>query len=244
MANFEIAVFVTKDVYDDNGYQARDRVATFTEGAFGETSRHTVDVLRADETPNPPQEKINSSVSGNCICDWTLDCSWDNLLDWWDDWLIYSECNDSHTQAADCNLLVTAADGGGLGGGRNSTPGTAITNGGLDLKDLPSSYEPYVWTTAGKKMWVALQEMGHSLIDGMPDSDGDGTGHDSARVIEDPDNGKETITPMGITGDATWNRDLQNNCGKAYDKSSVDGKSACFWNDSCTTKYFTKLSNQ
>lgn len=259
MAHFDIAVFITQEVYDygsnnyGDGFRARDRVVTFIEGAFNEASNHSATVTGASEVPKAPREKTKGSLTASCICNPNFTCSWSSLLAWWDDWLINANCMDPHTRADDCNLLITKGSDGGLGGGRNTEPGTAVSSWGQFLVDLPSTYDRFVWSEPGHKMWVVLQEMGHTLLDDQPDKDGDGVGHDSGNVFFDSTTGKYSISPMGVTGDAMIEGYHLNNCEERVDKDDADndgdgdlkdGRHAQFYNEGCTTKHFTKLQNQ
>lgn len=258
MATFDITVFITQALYDNgnfnygDGWRARDRVITFIDGAFG-LSDHDANIDGADVAPAPPVETVHQSFTGSCICNPTFDCQWDDLLAWWDDWLMNADCKDPHPQSSDLNLLVSNADGGGLGGGRNDPPGTCVAGTGKAVIDLPSSYDPFVWTDAGKGMWVTLQEMGHTLLHDVPDKDGDGVGHDTGAIVQDIENKQYSVTPMGITGSATnSDGDELNNCDNPHDKDladndgdgSIDGRNSTSWNASCTEKFFTKMVNQ
>lgn len=243
MGTFEIAVFTSEKLYnhcdDDfgNGFEARDMAIEFIEGAFERSSDHSVVVEPADQTINAPQESINSSFESTVPCS-SETGTWADLWDWWKYWLNKADCNDPHTYEKDCNLLLTDADGGGLGGGR-----IACSGGGYVVADNYDSYKDYGFEEEFGKAETILEEVGHCLVKDMEDEDygdddGDGQlAHDSGDLFyHDPINGKSgyTITPIGVTGDEEYN-----NCGEKVDKDENWNESG--WEarySSCTEEYF------
>lgn len=211
MADYEIAVYSTaklqrygEDNYN-NQFQAKDRAETFIEGAY---NRHGYSVNFVNTTsyePNPPTEKKGESFTTQCPCDHKFDCSYSSVVRWFDSWL---DCNGP--QAADSTILLTK---------------TSQTNGGVALGsivhvqtgehicDLPSSYEDYGWNDEDNAMNSVLHEIGHCMMNGTRDEDGDNTTeHDVAALKSRVD--WYTITAMDIDG--SYN-DCQNKYSTGYE---------------------------
>ncbi len=134
----------------------------------------------------------------------------------------------------DCNLLLTAASGGGLGG-----PREACAGGSFVLAEAYDEYRPWGAEPAFNKVDTLLEELGHTLVHGMEDRDygeegGDGVGaHDSGTLYEH--DGTYAITPIGISGDTRYN-----NCGERVDKDRWNGDAWEARYSECTERYFTE----
>lgn len=204
MSHFEIAVFTTIKNYNKSlnefgyGFEARDKAVEFLERAFKRSSQHTASVSPADEQIDAPQEEIRSSFEAQVPCTNHIG-TWGNLRKWWDYWINDATCKDPHTYGKDCNLLLTAANGGGLGSNNASVVGGSVTA----AKANPSA--DWGYGTKYLKAKNILHEVGHALLNNVENKDDSKLLHDTARVYSHS-NGN-TITPMGITGDIT-----QHNC--------------------------------
>jgi hypothetical protein len=127
MPTLDVAIFETADLHSHCDYNYNDpwraakRAKTWIEGAFSNTNNWSVSVTIGDETPNPKNEGgCHQEFTQCCLCSCnnsiSQDCMYNNLFDYWGDWLWEASCKDPHTEATDCNLLLTNyRDGGGLG---------------------------------------------------------------------------------------------------------------------------------
>lgn len=227
MGTYEVGVFITQDAFDyaeqqyGNGWRPQERAKTFFSGAFDQ-SEHSVTYIDTNHVPNAPYEKISDSFTAPCICDPLYACSFNNLFDWWRS-ECKADCTDFQT-AQDTNVLITMADGGGLGGGR-----FAVTAQADEICKLPSSYETYGYGSEYHAMWVAMQEAGHSLINST-DDDGDGAvAHDMATVFSNAWYEQKTITPTGVNGST-------NECGTSVDKSNTS-QTHMFWSECAESRF-------
>lgn len=241
MSQFEIGLYTSDALYYDcnnefgNGYEGVDRAAEFIEGAFNRSSSHSVTVRKSSNKIQAPQEAINSSFEAEAPCT-SITGTWDDLRDWWDYYVNDADCKSKDVIANDCNLLLTAASGGGLGGPREAAAGGIFT-----VAKNYSSYQKWDADPAFNQVDTLLEEVGHTLVTNMVDNDyqfvgdksgGDGqTPHDSARLYDH--NGKYAITPIGITGDTEYN-----NCGQKVDKYLWDGDAWEARYSPCTEEYF------
>jgi hypothetical protein len=225
VTSYNIEIFETDelqtsmdDEYND-AWQAAERAETWIKGAFESNSGHEATVgIAKDSEPDPGQEgPAGDSFDQGCICaENTYRCSYNNLFDWWGDWL-QADCKDPHEDADDCRLLLTDySRGGGLGAGD-----IAVACVGQDIAELDSSHHRWGGQSKHNAMDTVLEEIGHALInwDGdnncsHSDDDGDGRGHDSGVIKYDTTESDYGVTPMGITGDR-----CNNNCA---DNSSLN----------------------
>lgn len=232
MGSFEVAVFTTSDLYWDcssefgDGYEARDIAAEFIEGAFSRSTNHTVTVLKPDTRVSAPQEQINDSFKAQPPCSGPIG-TWEDLRDWWDYWVNDAACKDPHTEAADCNLLLTGASGGGLGGPREACAGGAFT-----IANNYDSYQNWDDQPAFNQVDTVLEELGHTLVSDMSNEDDGTIPHDSGRLYEH--NGTYAITPIGITGDTDYN-----NCNEYVNKSRWDENAWEARYSPCTEEHFS-----
>ena len=126
VTSYDIEIFETYELQTsmddeyDNAWQAAERAETWIKGAFKSNSGHEATVgIAKDSEPDPGQEgSAGDSFDQGCICyENRYRCSYNNLFDWWGDWL-QADCKDPHEDADDCRLLLTNySRGGGLGGG-------------------------------------------------------------------------------------------------------------------------------
>lgn len=167
MPTLDLTIYQTFDLTNycsnnfSNEYRSRDRAATWISGAFNDTSDYDINITKADTTPDPPQEgPIQDSFSAQCLCTQDFTCDYNNLFDWWTDWLdSLDNCNDG-PKAADANLLLTNWDkGGGLG-----EASAAVAGVGPDVAELDSQYEAFGYQTSHKRLNAAIHELGHCFI--------------------------------------------------------------------------------
>lgn len=243
MTEFEVGLYITNTLYHDcndefgSGFEGVDQAAEFIEGVFNRSNSHSVTVEKSSCRINTPQEGINSSFIAVAPCT-SIEGTWEDLRSWWDYYMNDAECKSKDIIASDCNLLLTAASGGGLSGPREAAAGGIFTVG----KNY-SGYQSWGSDPAFNQVDTFLEELGHSLIHTMTDedynyvsnkSDGDGTvGHDSGKLYER--GGRYAITPVGITGDTRYN-----NCGTEVNKSRWDGDAWEARYAPCTEEYFHK----
>jgi hypothetical protein len=233
---FEIGLFVTRGLYDrctaelDDCWKARDIAATFIEGAFARSESHTVTVECAPEPVDAPTDRIRTSCEAPHPRHGTVR-RWPTLRRWWGACLDCPAPDRPVGFSKDCNLLLTAAPGGGLGG-----PREACAGGSFRIAEAFDEYHEWGTGPAFNAVDTLLEEVGHSLIDGMADrdygDDGDGVvAHDSGTLYEH--DGVFAITPLGISGDTRYN-----NCGERVDKHRWNGDAWEARYSECTERYF------
>lgn len=244
MGHFEVALFSTRGLHErcerefGDGWKARDVAAAFVEGAFDRSETHTVDVVRVETPVDAPRERVPGSFEAPFPGDGAdegegragTDGRWPNLRRWWNVCLNESDEVDA-TPAKDCNLLLTAADGSGLGG-----PREACAGGSFVVAASYDEYQPWDQDPAFNKVDTLLEELGHTLVHDMEDLDygdhGDGVvAHDSGTLYEH--DGVYAITPIGISGDTRYN-----NCGERVDKERWNGDAWEARYSECTERYF------
>lgn len=238
MATFEITLYSTSQLYQDckdrfsDGFRARDLAKEFIDGAFDRSNNHNVDVSLASVKVQAPTELIHNSFEAPEPCHSGSDFYWPNLRDWWEYWIDEASCKDTSSKSKDCNLLLTAADGAGLGG-----PREACAGGAFHIADNYTYYQDWGTDSAFNKVDTLLEELGHTLIGNMPNKDDGTTAHDSGRLYEH--SGTFAITPLGITGDTDYN-----NCNEFVDKSRLANPSdPQVWEarySPCTEKHFSE----
>lgn len=208
MADYQIAVYLTKSLENDSGYTAQDRAKEYIEGAFDYTP-FTVQVLTPYDTLDAPVESSGVSFQAYDLCNPPNKKEYNNLREYFRDWI---NC-DNQTNADDVNLLLSNADdkNGGLGGGK-----FAVAETGRYIANLPFGYEVWGDTDAHDGMHTALHELGHCLIGVMNDYDGDDVGHHDAARTYDRATAK-TMTPMYIHGS-------ENDCEDDYTQSGYDAE--------------------
>lgn len=236
MGNFQLSVFTTHELYNKcendglGGYAARDTAVDFLRQAFSKSPNHTSDVEVGSTKIPAPQEEIRSSFSARKPC--TFDTAYyDNLNDWWGD---YTACT-SLNKSKDCDLLLTAATGSGLGG-----PPYACAGGGYEaaVYYATTGIKDYTDDSAGNKVDAILEEAGHCFSQDVSDLDyinyGDGTiAHDNGVLFEH--GGSYYITPIGIGGDTQYN-----NCGQEVNKSRWNGTGWEHQYSDCEETHFTE----
>jgi hypothetical protein len=190
MASFDVGVWISEEQYNDTGTQVLNRVVTYLENSTGNIS-HSINAVAKDERIYAPEECPHTSFSTDFPCDGNLDStSYDQLYSWWVDYTDYCDLN----LEADANLLVTNCSGscgGGTGGGTR-----AVANGNR-IENPPSSWTKYENSCGAYSMGTVLQEVGHCLVNGVSDSDGDGHGeHDTCDTTYQ--SGDYYSTPMGV----------------------------------------------
>jgi len=224
MSQFDIAVWTSQELFNNEGYDAQNMAKEFIEGAFNRSNNHSVDVTLADAKVDAPKEYANSSFNGPLPCNDSFYDDFNHLLHWFREWL---DCNNPPEYATDCNLLITHGETGGLGGGND-----AYAHVGKNLAKF-YSYQTYGFSSKHDSVDTLLEEVGHSLIQNMENQDDNTVSHDSGTLFSHP--GGHTITPLGITGDTAYN-----NCNEYVDKSqwSGDGWEARY--SECTESNFVK----
>ena len=260
MTQFEIAIFETDELHEHcksefgrySAYEAAKRARDFVEGAFDRSSQHSVDVSVSYSTPDAPIENPGCMKDDyfhayhpcdDCECHYPS--QYPNLHTWFQDWLEGS-CG-PYTVARDVNILLTDQNGGGCGAG-GRTPPVATAGGAFTIA---KEFDDYQTHSTDDVMWdidTLLEEIGHTLImndngPDMIDDDDDGKDHDSGTIYERTTRyGTHyyTMTPMGITGNTSYN-----NCGWWVDKSRWDPGSETAPEDGfegrysgCTEDYF------
>lgn len=226
---FYVGVWITQAQYNENGYEVRNTVENYVEAADSANSNKYVYGYRKDGVPSAPTECPNESFTTSYPCDRTFDVTYDNLLPWWDD---YANCENLPTES-DSNLLVTDCDGS-CGGGRAYVHGTTCYINGNDIEYLSNTHVDYDSGCGAYGMGGALQEIGHNLMDGPSDSDGDGQGqHDTGKTVYHSDG--YAVTPMSA---GYWSKlSGDNECGKSY----PDPDNLYEFNYSgCAMSYFTE----
>lgn len=235
---FEISVFTTQELYEkcqDNlgdGFAARDMAAEWVDNAMsrsGETAR----IKKSSEKIWAPTEQASNGFNAHNYC--TGEFEWHNSLYKW--WMNYERCSSHDVAAKDSNVLITAADGGGLAASR-----WAVVGGTYHIANVYDSYVNYSFHHRANNMESLLEEVGHCLTDDMADYDyrdsGDGfIAHDSGMTYERPEG--VTISPIGVTGDTS-----KNNCPHSVNKYDWDGNAAEFKFSNCTTGFFSEKSSR
>lgn len=225
MADYGIEVYTSaklqtygKDYYN-NQYQAKDRAEEFIRGAY---NRHGYSVNFVDTTgykPNPPTEKKGESFTTQCPCDYKFDCSYSSVLSWFISWL---DCNGP--QAIDSTILLTKTNqtngGVALGSVAHAQTGKHVCN-------LPSSYEDYGWNDEDNAMNTVLHEIGHCLMSGTRNDDGDSEEEHDVAALENRFDWY-TITAMDIEGNV-------NDCGETS-STGYDGWEHT-WSDCCVSNW-------
>lgn len=219
---FQVAVFTTDELYNDcedyfgYGYEARNIAMDIIEGAFDRSSRHSVEVNRGSKVISAPQEHMSGPFQAYRPCGSYM-VEWNDLRDWWEFWVEEASCHDPHAQGRDCALLLTAADGGGRGANE-----AACVGGAFKVAKQFSSYEEYGYTEAHKKAKNILHEVGHNLTHNMENQDDLQLAHDSAQLHYHFEG--NTITPMGISGDATENNGADETYWHTNKRDNYDGQ--------------------
>lgn len=226
---FSVGVWITQAQYNENGYEVRNTVENYLEAAESGDSNVYIYGYRKDGVFSPPTECPGESFTTSYPCDRTFDVTYDNLLPWWDD---YSRCENLSTES-DSNLLVTDCDKY-CGGGRAYVHGTTCFANGNNIENLPNTHTDYDSGCGSYSMATALQEVGHNLMDGPSDSDGDGEGqHDTGETVYH--SGSYAVTPMSA---GYWS-DLEgdNECGE-WNANPDDLYEFNYAN--CAMSYFTE----
>lgn len=108
MATFEIGVHVTNQLYNKHGFTPRDKAAEYIEGAFDQTSRHDVNIVKNYYRIYAPIEESQESFYAYDPCT-DENIPYNNLSNWWLDEL---DCDvDSADKGSDVNLLLTDSTG-------------------------------------------------------------------------------------------------------------------------------------
>ena len=224
MATVGVGVFISEDLYwygDDehsDGWRARDRAATFIEGAINEFN-HIPDVYKSDDRPDPHRESMNESWSQSCPCFTEYQCDFNGVLNYFRRWI--ENCNID--VKSDANILITNTSklNGGLAY-THTNANKAFAQTGQAICDLPATYETWGNDDAHNAMHTVYEEIGHNLMKGANDAneDQDDDGiyqHDAGAIFQH--DGSYTITGMGINGgDTQFNQDkIENDCGYTYD---------------------------
>lgn len=239
MADINIGVFSTQKLANNSEFATGDslyaaRVArTYIEGTLNYTN-YTYDVqLERDKFPNPPKEPPGASVTDD-LCNTGSEKSHNTVWNWFVDRWKYSSCKDPHLDVDDVYLLLTGSEGGGLG-----TRKTAAA-GALDLINLEITYNHFGYGDKFFTVDTVLEEIGHCLISNMSDEDGDGSGHDSGMVKQDPSTGEMCISPMGLKEYQTYTalNYQENNRDTPYNKDAVNNGRVAEYSD-CTVNHFS-----
>lgn len=206
MATFEISVYQTADLYrhcndeHGNGFQARDRVETYMEGADDYLS-HNIIVHTPSKIIDAPTEEVGESFTGEHPCTGTSG-TWDRLVSWWED---YVDCDLGTTR--DCDLLLTNATATNRGVARADQ--YACAEGGRHIAELPSSYDVRGETDPYNAMETVMHEFAHCVLTGWHD----GSAYEEHAVGNTyPFNGKYYETMM--TNEAIGSK---NECGDYVD---------------------------
>lgn len=220
MATFEVTVYQSEGVTDycnntwGDPYRAEDRVKTY----FGATSydTHSVSVTKSGETIGVPTEATQQSFSAKYPCG-TVFYDYEDLAAWWLDYIACYE-----TEARDCDLLLTSADGGGL----TRKDQFATAGRGHDLAKLPADRDQWGTSTGHAGMQTAMHEAGHAFLDKSASWE-----HNSGDVLER--GGNDYRTPMGHGGSSGTNE-----CGDSHPDHD-DGYETLRWYANCAVANWT-----
>lgn len=214
MTTFDVGLYQSQRQYDENGNAVINRVATYLENGTDNTP-HSINTSKKG-TVSIPEECRGTSFTTQYPCDRSFDVTYDGPYYWWED---YTQCVLGNT-ASDSNLLISDCDGvcggGRAEGGSVSNSTRAFTNANA-VENLPSSFTDYDVSCGAFSMGIAMQEVGHNLMAGISDDDGDDQDeHDTADTIEH--GGDYYTTPMGVS---YWGQDElsgDNECGDNIDR--------------------------
>jgi len=232
---YQVAVYITNALYDygqdnyEDGYRARDRAAEYIKEAIDYYD--TEDVRSMSEIINAPREYTNRSFEEECLCSSRYNCEYSSLVDWWQTY-VDKQCEDLF-QAEHSTLLLTSTSesDGGVAMGRFSTAQT-----GQGICDLPSPAERYGFDNSHDCMHTVLEEVGHSLMSGTNDSDGDGiTEHDVGAIYEESEG--DCITPMGVNN--SENEAGENDCENYQDGDPTGWR--LIWSPCCERNWISSL---
>jgi hypothetical protein len=245
MADIEIDIYSTEALRntcqlngksgDYSAYVAR----TFIGGALDATAyTYDIDVVTGTY-PDPPDERITADqYEPSGVCGNSSSKTYNTLRAWWLN-LLDASCGPSKN-ADDVNLLLSAANGGGLAAGE-----VAVCSAGK-LWDVPNYYRRFGFDDQKwNQVDSVLEEVGHCLIQNMVDHDGDGSSHDSGMVVKDTSTGRYGISPIGIKDIENYGGYTRNNCYAPYDmfQTDTDGDRKpdgwIYEYSSCSEDYFT-----
>ena len=201
MTTFDIGLYQSQKLYNDTGNAVIDRVNTYIESG-DDNIPHSM-TASENGTYSIPENCPNQSFTTQYPCDRSFDATYDNLLQWWQD---FTRCYVDNT-ASDSNLLISQCSG--LCGGGIAEDTRAVINGN-NIENLPGSFTDYEDSCGAYSMGGAMQEVGHNLMSGVSDDDNDGQSeHDTGRTFEH--DGDYYSTPMS-TG--YWDElEGDNECG-------------------------------
>lgn len=223
-----VGLWITQAQYNENEFEVRDKADTYIQSESTSDDPARLWGYTKSEVYSAPTEDPHESFDAKYPCDRTFTITYDNLLDWWDDMV---ECEDLSTES-DSNILITDNDGY-CGGGLAWVYGTTCVANGNNIENLPDSYVDYEHGCGAYSMATVMQEIGHNVMDGPSDSDGDGEGqHDTGATVYHSDG--RAVTPMSA---GYWD-DLEgdNECGESYPDPD-DGYYEFRYSD-CARSYF------
>lgn len=218
MGPYEVNVWITQELYNNEGTTPKEKAKTYIQGAFNQVP-HTVSLGTTSDYPAPPTEDPLQSFEANVPCT-NKTKTYDSLWPWFKDWL---SCYGN--EAKDCNLLITNADYGK--GGVTGNNKYAAAPGGSEIAYwLSSTYDSTGCSAGHEAMSISLHEMGHSFMKMSGSNE-----HSVGNVYYDSD-GTGYCTPMALRKDGTW----EQYCGATVDSSS-DSCFQLYWSDCCSDNW-------
>lgn len=215
MADFQIAVFITYDLYAAAGYtyEAQKWCKKHIEQAINGGTDYTVEVLTPSETPHAPRENIVDDgwpYDTSSACPNLGEATYNDLLEWFDVWHI---CHDV-ADAKDANILVTnEASTYGLTTGAESETKTCVAEGSETYK-FSSTESRGCGLKYSQMGATVLHEIGHAITEPGTDPQGvddDWDEEETGDTYQDPFDKNWYTTPM-VTYKVS-----RNECGKTID---------------------------
>ena len=162
MTMFEVAVYVTEQEYNKNGYKSQKVINDYLYDIFGSLDDHSISVQTPDQTAVAPTEAAYNHGEfpvSDYLC--SLEEKWyDWLSSWFLDWM---DCHGNY-DAATANVLITNYDGD-LG----VTAGDCcVAEGGPHIANVDSIKRLDLSDEAGYVQNV-LHELGHVFIGDIPE---------------------------------------------------------------------------
>lgn len=201
---YDVAVYASSELRSwcsnnySNATEAQERAQEYIEGAFGYVSNYSVNVTIVDTDVPAPVEHYDQSFQTGYPCDPWKTVDYNNLYDWWKDWM---DCQAS-VDAADSNILITSTDQSD--GGRAGTGGTrAVAQVGRYLARAPTNYTTYGCYLKHSAAETVLHEIAHNFTDGSIYDDYPNTNdpaHKLGREIYHSEISGYAYTPLATKG--------------------------------------------
>ena len=223
MVTLEVGIWQTGELTNDldsvgNKWSGAARVKTYLEGAFSHSGNpHSINASVMTEKIPALTEHVTESFTADYPCDRSFELSYDNLNQWWED---YIKCN--LTDKEDCVLLLTNRDSGA---GLCTSSHYATAEGGFDMGMAPGNYERYGDGDEFSSLSTALHEAGHAFLGKSTEFE-----HNAGTVVRTTTGVHRTpFGDDGMTEDA---------CGNSvpYDWHH-SGHQALYFNPDCTVNH-------